>query len=202
MEHDERYRRAREFYDVVTGLWDSWADDAFIRNVETGEYLRSRAHARAEPQGRVLFGARAAEHRAADPGLAGDRAGRRVRCRAPARRRDRRGGVRRRRRHRGRTRALCRREGPHGEARPRSRPPEDPARRVRRRRRFAGRGAGEAGDARQPGALRQRHRLAVDRARHRCVEVRSRCAAAGDPRDQRQQERPRACHRTWRSART
>jgi len=24
------YRRAREFYDVVTGLWDSWADDAFI----------------------------------------------------------------------------------------------------------------------------------------------------------------------------
>src|SRR6056297_489960 len=30
MEHGERYRRAREFYDVVTGLWDSWADDAFI----------------------------------------------------------------------------------------------------------------------------------------------------------------------------
>ncbi len=23
MEHDERYRRAREFFDVVTGLWDS-----------------------------------------------------------------------------------------------------------------------------------------------------------------------------------
>src|ERR1700758_4877283 len=29
MEHDERYRRAREFYHVVTGLWDSWAEDAF-----------------------------------------------------------------------------------------------------------------------------------------------------------------------------
>ena len=39
MEHDERYRRAREFYDVVTGLWDSWADDAFIRDVETGIYF-------------------------------------------------------------------------------------------------------------------------------------------------------------------
>ena len=39
MEHDERYRRAREFYDVVTGLWDSWADDAFIANVETGIYF-------------------------------------------------------------------------------------------------------------------------------------------------------------------
>src|SRR5262249_12808575 len=33
MEHDERYRRAREFYDVVTGLWDSFADDAFVRDV-------------------------------------------------------------------------------------------------------------------------------------------------------------------------
>ncbi len=39
MEHDERYRRAREFYDVVTGLWDSWADDAFIRDVESGVFF-------------------------------------------------------------------------------------------------------------------------------------------------------------------
>jgi FMN-dependent oxidoreductase (nitrilotriacetate monooxygenase family) len=39
MEHDERYHRAREFYDVVTGLWDSWADDAFIRDVESGIYF-------------------------------------------------------------------------------------------------------------------------------------------------------------------
>ncbi len=38
LEHDERYRRAREFYDVVTGLWDSWADDAFIRDVDSGVY--------------------------------------------------------------------------------------------------------------------------------------------------------------------
>jgi FMN-dependent oxidoreductase (nitrilotriacetate monooxygenase family) len=39
MEHGERYRRAREFFDVVTGLWDSWADDAFIRDVEEGIYF-------------------------------------------------------------------------------------------------------------------------------------------------------------------
>ncbi|HEX4572423.1 MAG TPA: LLM class flavin-dependent oxidoreductase [Dongiaceae bacterium] len=39
MEHGERYRRAREFFDVVTGLWDSWADDAFIRDVESGVYF-------------------------------------------------------------------------------------------------------------------------------------------------------------------
>jgi len=38
LEHDERYRRAREFYDVVTGLWDSWADDAFVRDVDSGVY--------------------------------------------------------------------------------------------------------------------------------------------------------------------
>ena len=39
MEHDERYRRAREFYDVVTGLWDSWDDDAFIRDVDSGVFF-------------------------------------------------------------------------------------------------------------------------------------------------------------------
>ena len=39
VEHAERYRRAREFFDVVTGLWDSWADDAFIRDVEAGVYF-------------------------------------------------------------------------------------------------------------------------------------------------------------------
>jgi FMN-dependent oxidoreductase (nitrilotriacetate monooxygenase family) len=39
IEHDERYVRAREFYDVVTGLWDSFADDAFIRDVEAGIYF-------------------------------------------------------------------------------------------------------------------------------------------------------------------
>jgi len=39
MDHDERYRRAREFYDVVTGLWDSFADDAFVRDIEAGVYF-------------------------------------------------------------------------------------------------------------------------------------------------------------------
>ena len=39
LDHAERYRRAREFYEVVIGLWDSWADDAFIRDVEAGVYF-------------------------------------------------------------------------------------------------------------------------------------------------------------------
>ena len=43
MEHDERYRRAREFYDVVTGLWDSWADDAWLRDQASGIFFDRRA---------------------------------------------------------------------------------------------------------------------------------------------------------------
>jgi len=39
VDHDERYRRAREFYDVVTGLWDSFSDRAFVRDVEAGIYF-------------------------------------------------------------------------------------------------------------------------------------------------------------------
>ncbi len=97
MEHDERYRRAREFYDVVTGLWDSFADDAFVRDVESGIYFDPAQDACARSQGRVSLGARPAQHRAPGPGLAGDRAGRRVGGRQAARRRDRGSGVHRRR---------------------------------------------------------------------------------------------------------
>ena len=39
VEHDERYRRAREFHTVVTGLWDSWADDAWLRDQESGLFM-------------------------------------------------------------------------------------------------------------------------------------------------------------------
>lgn len=38
-EHGERYDRAREFAEVVVGLWDSWDDDAFIRNKESGQFF-------------------------------------------------------------------------------------------------------------------------------------------------------------------
>jgi FMN-dependent oxidoreductase (nitrilotriacetate monooxygenase family) len=37
--HAQRYQKAHEFYEVVTGLWDSWADDAFVRDVENGIYF-------------------------------------------------------------------------------------------------------------------------------------------------------------------
>lgn len=49
LDHATRYARAREFFEVVTGLWDSWADDAFLRDVEQGlffdpEKLRTLNH--------------------------------------------------------------------------------------------------------------------------------------------------------------
>ena len=37
--HATRYARAREFHAVVTGLWDSWADDAFVRDQASGIYF-------------------------------------------------------------------------------------------------------------------------------------------------------------------
>lgn len=39
LEHSKRYRRAREFVDVVFGLWDSWEDDAFVRDKASGCYF-------------------------------------------------------------------------------------------------------------------------------------------------------------------
>ena len=41
--HAERYARAREFQQVVQGLWDSWADDAFVRDKASGEFHRPQA---------------------------------------------------------------------------------------------------------------------------------------------------------------
>ena len=38
--HAERYQRAEEFVDVVRGIWDSYDDDAFPRDQESGVYMR------------------------------------------------------------------------------------------------------------------------------------------------------------------
>ncbi len=44
-EHALRYEIAQEYLDVVKGLWDSWDDDAFIRNRETGQFFeRDKLH--------------------------------------------------------------------------------------------------------------------------------------------------------------
>lgn len=38
-EHDERYRIADEYLDVAKGLWDSWEDDAFVRDRASGTFF-------------------------------------------------------------------------------------------------------------------------------------------------------------------
>ena len=196
MEHDERYRRAREFYDVVTGLWDSWADDAFIRDVESGVFfdpdkLHTLNHkgkyfsvkgplniarpvqgwpvivqAGASDVGRQLAAETAEMVFTALPNM---KAGQ----------------------------AFCADvKEPDAEGRPRPRAHGDHAGVSCHAGRDQGRSAEEARPARQQSELRQRHRLAVDRARQRRVEVRSGQAAAGrHPREQRLGERPRAGHR-------
>ena len=37
--HDLRYRMADEFIQVTKGLWDSWEDDAFVRDKKTGQFI-------------------------------------------------------------------------------------------------------------------------------------------------------------------
>ena len=39
VEHAIRCERASEFHDVVVGLWDSWEDDAFLRDKASGQWF-------------------------------------------------------------------------------------------------------------------------------------------------------------------
>jgi len=59
--HEHRYQRAEEFHDVVSGLWDSWEDDTFVRDQENGIYFEPDQAARPASQRSAFFGARAAE---------------------------------------------------------------------------------------------------------------------------------------------
>ncbi|MFS0837465.1 LLM class flavin-dependent oxidoreductase [Paenibacillus sp. 1P03SA] len=38
-EHDLRYKIAEEYLEVTKGLWDSWEDDAFVRDKESGVFF-------------------------------------------------------------------------------------------------------------------------------------------------------------------
>jgi N-acetyl-S-(2-succino)cysteine monooxygenase len=45
MAHAERYERAEEFYEVVTGLWDSWEEGGLLRDKQSGLYIdRDKIH--------------------------------------------------------------------------------------------------------------------------------------------------------------
>ena len=68
---DERYGRAEEFIEVVRGLWDSWADDAFVQDKASGQFLdpsRVRALNHAGAHFRVAGPLKRAAHAARPPG--------------------------------------------------------------------------------------------------------------------------------------
>ncbi|MBR1221692.1 NtaA/DmoA family FMN-dependent monooxygenase [Bradyrhizobium sp. U87765 SZCCT0131] len=39
LSHDDRYEQAQEFFKIVTGLWDGWADDALVMDKESGVFF-------------------------------------------------------------------------------------------------------------------------------------------------------------------
>lgn len=49
--HDVRYRLAGEHLDVVQGLWDSWEDDALVRNKATGQFFDDKKLHRLDHKG-------------------------------------------------------------------------------------------------------------------------------------------------------
>ncbi|MGX1350489.1 FMN-dependent oxidoreductase (nitrilotriacetate monooxygenase family) [Bradyrhizobium elkanii] len=53
-DHDTRYSRAREFVDVVKGLWDTWEDDAFIRDKKSGIFVDTSKLHLLEHRGKYL----------------------------------------------------------------------------------------------------------------------------------------------------
>jgi Luciferase-like monooxygenase len=199
VEHGARYLRAREFFDIVTGLWDSWADDAFIRDVESGLYF--------DPEKLHVLNHKGEHLTVRGPlNIARPIQGWPVIVQAGPlgswktdHRRDRRSRLHWRQQPGRWPALLCRCERPYAPPWPRSRSSQDIARCLRRDRRYDCRSQGEEEAARQPGSSRQRHRLALRQARHRCLQFRSRWPLAGNPGKQCQQERTRAPRRVGES---
>ena len=52
--HAERYARAQEFVEVVTGLWDSWEDDAVLADPIAGRYADPAKIHRLDHDGRYF----------------------------------------------------------------------------------------------------------------------------------------------------
>ncbi len=74
VDHAARYERAAEFVDVVTGLWDSWEEDAFVLDKESGHYFDADKLHFLRPQGRAFQRPRPAERHAQPAGPPSHRA--------------------------------------------------------------------------------------------------------------------------------
>ncbi len=148
--HALRYEKAGEFVDVVNALWNSWDDDAFILDRETGLFFDpARQHA-VHHAGQVLQGRRGPQHRPLAARTPGDHPGRGVRHRAGTGGANGGSRVRQRLQPAGRQARLRRPQGPPGQVWPPSRFDEDPRRAARGHRQLAaggrGQGPGAAGD--------------------------------------------------------
>ena len=75
-EHDLRYRMAHEFVEVTKGLWDSWEDDAFIRNKATGVFFDPAKMHRLNHTGRIFLRARTLKYLQVQTRAAGALSGR------------------------------------------------------------------------------------------------------------------------------
>jgi len=53
-DHSLRYEIASEYLEVVKGLWDSWDDDAFVRDKQTGRFFDPAKLHRLDHQGRFF----------------------------------------------------------------------------------------------------------------------------------------------------
>ena len=115
-DHGERYDRALEFTEVVCGLWDSWDDDAFLRDRATGRYFNPVKLHTLNHKGAFLR-ARTAERRTAAAGASSDLPGRFIRGRAGTRGAYGRGGVHAAAFAGGRSGVLSGPEGAHGQIR-------------------------------------------------------------------------------------
>ena len=80
-EHGERYERAVEFVEVVQGLWDSWDDDAFLRDRASGRYFDPAKLHVLNHKGEHFSVRGPAQCRTAATGPSGAIPGRVVRCR-------------------------------------------------------------------------------------------------------------------------
>ena len=69
--HDLRYRMADEYLEVAKGLWDSWEEDAFVRDKASGRFIDPDKMHRLDHQRGVLLGAGTAEHLALAAGPPG-----------------------------------------------------------------------------------------------------------------------------------
>ena len=196
--HAERYERANEFAEVVTALWDSWDDDAFMRDKASGQFFDpAKLHA-LNHKGKHFQVRGPAQHPALAAGPSGDRAGRHLR-----RRHGRGGALRRgdllRASDDGAVPAVFQRgQDPRaGQVRPQPRSSQGDAGAIGLRRPHRGRGqrevrVSELADASDGGA-----RNPLDRARQRRSDaLRLRRPAAGKPADvEREPEHVQIRHR-------